>query len=129
MVLQAVQHILDGKALRPSPRQKVGHEATQASLSLGFIRNNLALGNESADALLRGEGTSDFQFPIAPDHGVGINGEVHRHLANGGQLRPRLQGSRGHGTQNLVDNLPVDRDAGAGVQMKSEGRGSWGHDA
>src|ERR1022692_119749 len=55
---------------------------------------------------------------IGPHHGVGVDGKVYGHLADGGDLGAHGQFAGRHTSEDLVDDLAVDGDAAMEVQAK-----------
>ena len=51
---------------------------------------------------------------------IGIDGEVHRHLPDGGKLVSRGQCSSGDPAQHLVDDLAVHGDSAPQIQPEFE---------
>ena len=114
------------QAVRQDARQKIRDQLRQLALPLGIRPLGLLTADESAGALLGFENPADLKLAIGPHHRIRIDGQIHRHLTDRGQLIPRRENARRHRPGNLVDELPVDGDAAALVQMKGERRADVG---
>jgi hypothetical protein len=82
--------------------------------------NPPSLGNKGSRALLGIENAANFHLSISTNHRIGINGQIDGHAANGRKLVANAQGSRSDRSLNLVNELPIDRDAALVVQPKGE---------
>ena len=78
----------------------------------------LAVGDERPGALLRLDDPADLHLPVGPRDRVQVHGEIDRELPHRGELRPRLQAPVGHGEEDLVDDLPVERHAGSRIEAE-----------
>jgi hypothetical protein len=81
---------------------------------------DVAFGDEGASALLGIEDAANFHLSIGTSHGIGIDGEVDGYAADSGKLVSDGYGSRGDGSLDLVDQLPVDGNAAVLVEAESE---------
>ena len=106
-----------------APARATNSAANLAELPLAFglAVSTFLFADERAGALLGFEHAADFQLAIGAHHGVGIDGQVHRHLAHGGQLVAGSQRAGGHAAAHLVDDLAVDGHAAVQVQAEVEG--------
>ena len=64
------------------------------------------------------EQTANFEFPISPHHRVWIDGEIHRKLADRGELVAGSERAGSEAPSHLIDQLAVHRDAA--VEIESE---------
>src|SRR5260370_37838248 len=80
----------------------------------------VAFGDEGASALLGVEDAANFHLSIGTNDSIGVDGEIDGYAADGGELISDGYGSGGNGSLDLVDQLPVDRNAAVLVEAESE---------
>ena len=81
----------------------------------------LLLADERSRALVGVEKPTDFKLTVSADHGIGIDGKIHRELAHGGKLVAAGEAPGGDGPEHLVHNLPVNGNARAQIELGPEG--------
>src|ERR1700681_3914582 len=81
---------------------------------------NVAFGDESASALLGVEDAANFHLSTGTSDSIEVDGEIDGYAADGGELVSDGYGSGGDGNLDLVDQLPVERNAAVLVEAESE---------
>ena len=92
----------------------------ELAIPLGRILFQFLVADKSSRALMGFEQAAELQFAIGPHHGIGIDGQIDGELPHGWQLVARSQRARGDPAPHLVDQLPVDRDAGMQIEGELE---------
>ena len=105
---------------------KLTDQLFKLPLAFRVVGLDLAMRNKRAGALLRFQHASNLQFPVGAQHGVGIDGQIHRHLADGGELVSGSERARGNPGLHLINDLPVNRYATLEIEGESERRGRIG---
>ena len=95
----------------------------ERAVALSFGLLDLAAGDESARALLRVDDAADLHLAIGAQDGVGIDGEVDGHLADGGELVADCKSAGGDASLHLIDDLAEDGHAAVGIEAEGEGFG------
>jgi hypothetical protein len=63
-----------------------------------------------------------FQIPVRPVHGVGVDGDLPDHIADGGELVAGPEQAEAQGVTDLVDELAVRGNTGPPVEPEFDGR-------
>src|SRR5208282_398687 len=121
-VKQDFRDILEGEPSGSGAGYKLVHQLLKLPLAFRVVPPDLTMRNERTGALLRFQHTTNLQLPVGAQYGVGIDGQIYRHLANGGKLMSRPQRARGHTGLHLIDNLPVDRYTTLEIECESKRR-------
>src|SRR5437016_6198648 len=85
-VAQLLQQILYGKARASGARDELAHQLIELALTFEVVALHFLIADERAGSLLGLEHTANFELAIGPHYGVGVDGQVHRDLADGGEL-------------------------------------------
>jgi hypothetical protein len=95
-------------------------QLSELALALGIFSFHFFLRDERSCALVSFEKSSQFEFAVGAHDGVGIDGEVDRHLTDRGELISGSERTQSHTAAHLIDDLTVDGNAGVQVQFELE---------
>jgi hypothetical protein len=93
----------------------------QQAAAFDFALLHFALRDKGAGALLRLEHSPNFELTIGAHHGIGVDGEVYGHLADGRDLIAHGQLARRHTAEDLIDDLAIDGNTAMEVEAEGEG--------
>ena len=68
----------------------------------------------------------DLEFTVGANDGVGIDGEIDRGLADGGELVTRTERTKDNSVANLLDELAVNGNAAGQIEAEEDGKGLGG---
>jgi hypothetical protein len=114
--VQMLDYVRELNSFGTRPGQKLAAQLRDAAPALLTIDSRLLVRQKGSSALLGSEHFPDFQFSIGADHGIGIDGQVDRQLADCRELIARTQRSGSDSAQHLIDNLAVGGDSAVLVQ-------------
>src|SRR4051812_26591355 len=85
-IAQLLQQILYGEARGAGARDELAHELSELALTFEIVALHLLITDKRAGPLLGLEGAADFELAVGPHYGIGVDGQVHRDLADRGEL-------------------------------------------
>ena len=93
---------------------------TELAIALGGLSFGLLVADKRSRALMSFEQAAEFELTIGAHHGVGIDGQIDRELAHGGELIAGGEQARCDAAPHLIDELAVDGHAGMQIQGELE---------
>jgi hypothetical protein len=126
---EALKELGYGETGGASSGHEIAKELAELALVFELIGFDAPVGDKRAGALLGLDDPTNFEFAISSQYGVGIDGQIHGHLADRGKLIASHQGTRSDAPLDLIDDLSIDRHATSQIQAKGQGsaRGSLCH--
>src|SRR5581483_9151004 len=126
-LLQLLQQILHREARDTRAGYEITDQLIKLTLSLELVPVRLAVADESSGPLLRIENAADFKLPVRTDHGIGIDRQIDCHLSYSRKLVARCKRSGRNGAGDLIDDLPVRRNAARKVQPEFKASPAFSH--
>ena len=115
-----VNQFFQGESRGSRAGREFPRHLAQLTLTFDGLFLGLFIADEGSGSLMRFEQTPKFQFAIGAHDGIGVDREIHRHLADGRKLIAGSQRSRGNPGSNLVHELTVHGDAGVQIERELE---------
>jgi hypothetical protein len=122
--MERLLEVPDRETGRTSARDEFRNKLIQLALTLGIVASGRDFQRPVRDKrprpLLRVKNAANLHLAICPRHGIRIDRQIHRDPANRRQLIAGTQVAGGHRGENLVDELPINRDTAVGIEVESE---------
>ena len=109
--------------MRRGARQELLADLVEHPAALDLVELHLPVADERSGAHVGLHEAGELELVLGAAHRVGVDGEVDRELAHGGEAVARAQRARGDGALHLVDDLPVEGNAA--LQIDGDRESHW----
>src|ERR1700733_1213850 len=118
--LQSVYQLGKAKTIRACPGDHFGCKLLHLPSAGAAIGRHRLLRDKRSSSLLGFQKTSNLHLAIGTGHGIRVNRQIDRDLANRRQLIAGLETAGRECALHLVNHLPVDRHATMHIELKTE---------
>ena len=119
-IAQAGYEFFQGEPGGSRAGREFSSHLVELAFALGRLSFQFLVADKRPRSLMGFEQPPEFQLAIGAHHGVGVNGEVDRELADSGQLIASREGAGGDAGAHLIDELTVHGHAGVQVEREFE---------